>query len=115
MAAHEHFFLRTFNATAPLLLWAIHFFGAYIFTAMSCATKLVHVVWSERPAIGWLLAAWTFLAMALVLWLLLRAVLDYKKSQSALMSGARFGCALLGAIGIAWTSIPLFILPVCTK
>jgi hypothetical protein len=115
MAAREYFFRRTFYATAPLLLWAVHFFGAYVFTAMSCASELADAMWHGRSVIAWVLVVWTALAIVLAICLLWRALIDYRKSRAALMNGARIGCALLGAIGIAWTAMPLFILSVCTK
>jgi len=115
MASREYFFRRTFDATAPLLLWAIHFFGAYMFTAMSCTGELADAMWHGRSVIAWVLVAWTALAIAAAVWLLWRAAIGYRQSPVTLMDGARIGCALLGAIGIAWTALPLFVLAVCTK
>lgn len=115
MAAREHFFRRTFGATAPLLLWAVHFFGAYVFAAISCASELADATWHGRSAIASALIVWTTLAIATALWLLWRATIGYRKSQSTLIGGTRIGCALLGAIGIVWTALPLFVLAVCTK
>lgn len=112
---HERFFLRTLDATAPLLLWALHFFVAYIFVAMSCDTGWVDLIWRGSPAIRLLLVAWTMAMLALDLWLLLRAIVRYRNAPPGLQAGARVGCAVLGTIGIAWTAVPMFVLSACTK
>lgn len=104
---------RLFDACAPLLLWALHFFGAYVFAAASCLTPLADKVWMDRSAIWIMLAVWTIAALLCALWLLVRAARRWRATQDRLLSGARLGCAVLGLLGIAWTAMPLLLLSAC--
>jgi hypothetical protein len=114
MRAHDHFFHRTLDASAPLLLWALHFFVAYIFSAAACDTRLAKVSWYGQPAIWLILVAWTAIMFAAIAWLLWRAA-HRRSSAQRLLPDARFGCAILATVGVVWTTVPMFIVSVCTK
>ncbi|HWT73068.1 MAG TPA: hypothetical protein VN361_12865 [Oxalicibacterium sp.] len=102
------------DACAPLLLWALHFFGAYVFAAASCTTALADTVWFGQAAIRLTLIVWTIAALLLAGWLLLRACRALRETgRRHLLSGARAGCAALGLLGIVWTALPLLTLSAC--
>lgn len=110
----DRFFPPSFDACAPLLLWALHFFVAYVFAAAACLTSLAEAVWLGHPAIWVALLAWSFAALLCALWLLFRARRACRDAHDRLVSGVRMGCAVLALVGIAWTSLPLLMLSVCT-
>lgn len=115
MRTDDRIFHRTFDATAPLILWALHFFAAYIFAVASCDTTLADALWLDRPLIWMVLLAWTIVVLPVAAFLLWRAVVLYLMAPRQLLSGARLGCAVLGAIGIVWTAVPMLILSVCSQ
>lgn len=110
----DRLFLPVMDACAPLLLWALHFFGAYVVAAASCTTALADAVWLGQAAIRLMLLVWTIAALLFAVWLLLRARREGRKARRRLLSGARVGCAALGLLGIAWTALPLLALSACT-
>jgi hypothetical protein len=102
----------SFDACAPLLLWALHFFGAYVFAAAACLTSLADTEWMGRSVIWLVLIVWTMAALLCALWLLIRAG-RRRRPDGRLLSGVRLGCAALGLVGIAWTGLPLLLLSTC--
>lgn len=112
---NDHIFRRTLDATAPLILWGLYFFAAYIFVALACDSTLAQAQWLGQSLIRSVLMLWTIatgLTLALLLW---RAVINYRGAAYALMPAARLACALLGLIASAWTAVPMFILSVCSQ
>lgn len=111
----ERLFLSTFDACAPLLLWALHFFAAYVFAALACDTALAEQVWAGRSAVWMVLMGWSIAALLCAASLLTRAARRWREADphARLLNGTRLGCAVLGVIGIAWTALPLLALPAC--
>jgi hypothetical protein len=113
----DRLFPPTFDVCAPLLLWALHFFGAYVFAAAGCLTSLADMVWMGRSATWLMLLAWSLVGLLCALWLLIRAVRAWHAmhdaSRDRLSCSARVACAALGLTGIAWTSLPLLMLSSC--
>jgi hypothetical protein len=110
----DRLFPLSFDACAPLLLWALHFFSAYAFAAASCLTPLADMVWWGHSAIWIVLVTWTIAVLLCATWLMIRAVREWRTTRRRLLSGARFGCAMLGLVGIGWTALPLLMLSTCT-
>jgi hypothetical protein len=103
----ERLFARTFDVCAPLLLWALHLFGAYVFAATACASM-------PAEQVRLVLLAWSFIALACAVGLLIRAMYRRRHLVHArLLFGMRLGCAVLGVIGVGWTALPLLVLPSC--
>lgn len=113
MQSRDHFFRDSVDASAPLLLWALHFFAIYIFVALACGSTLVDVQLAGFPLIKSVSLLLSLLALFLVAGLWWRAILLCRKRPQQLLSLARLGCAMLGAIGIIWTSVPMLILASC--
>lgn len=112
---NDHIFRHMLDATAPLIVWALYFFAAYIFVALACDSILVQAQWLGQSLIRSVLMLWTIatgLALALLLW---RAIINYRGAAYALMSAARLACALLALIASAWAAAPMFILSVCSQ
>lgn len=111
----ERFFSRSFDATLPMLVWAAHFFAAYAWTAGGCKTDWAYAMWGDWSAMRIVLLLGTVCALALNAGLLMRAMRRYRSHSERLMSGMRLGCGVLGIIGIAWTAVPMLVLPVCLR
>ncbi len=111
----DHFFRDAIKASASLLLWALHFFTLYIFVALACESVLVQSRLFGRPLIESVSLLLSLIVSLLALALLWRAVVLCRMEPQKLLPLARLGCALLGLIGIVWTSVPLLILSACTR
>ncbi len=109
----DHFFRNAVDASTPLLLWALHFFTVYIFTAAACDSTLEQVQLAGYPLVRAVALLLSLIALLLAAGLCWRSVFLYRPTSPTLLSLARLGCAILGTIGIVWTTIPLFILTSC--
>lgn len=101
----ESFFGRIWAGSAPLVIWAVHFFAAYAVVAAGCGSTLQPYL---RPG---LLGAGA-LALAAIAWLLWRR--RRTGTLHRLVSAAQIGSGVLACIGIAWTTLPLLLVPVCS-
>ncbi len=100
----DRFFPRLWQGTAPLLLWAAHFFFCYLYSAAAGCSGTTHAV---------LLGA-TVAALLAGAWLLKDAcVLREGKRRHGLLDMARIGTAVLALAGIAWGTLPLLIFGDC--
>lgn len=115
MQARDRFFQDALDASAPLLLWALHFFVVYIFVALSCGSTLVDATLFGRPLIESVCLALTVLALLIVAGSLWRAIGYCRLDAHSLLPLVRLGCAMLGMIGILLTSVPMFILSACAS
>jgi hypothetical protein len=115
MKRDDDIFRHFLDATAPLLLWALHFFAAYAFAAAACDSALANKIWVGQPAILLILAIATTAVLLAMLLLLVRAVKLCRIAPWQLLPGARLGLAVLGLLALAWVAVPLFILPVCME
>lgn len=110
MRGDDHFMSILLRATAPLLVWAGHFFLSYAFIAIGCTAGA-----GETLLKAVLLAA-TALALALVA---LMALPPWRRHQGPAPRRLRDLAALCGAglafIGIGWTAVPLWMLGVCGR
>lgn len=94
--------------TAPLLLWAAHFFLSYVLVAAECSPLFYRPGAPSR----WLLAGISLAALATCAWMLWKARRAWSP-DARLMDWAQGGGALLALAGIAWTSLPLLLLDGC--
>jgi hypothetical protein len=113
MQSRDHFFRDSVDASAPLLLWALHFFAVYIFVALACGSTLADAQLAGYSMIKTVSLLLSMIAILLVAGLCWRAILLCRQRPQQLLSLARLGCAMLGAIGIIWTSVPMLILASC--
>lgn len=111
MSMRDRFFVRALYGTLPLLVWAAHFFVSYSLVAAQCSPAAIS---RDAPAV-WMLAALSAAALGacgLLLWRAWRVVRG-AGGNPALHDWAALGSGILGAMGIAWTTLPLFMLDGC--
>ncbi|TWI67263.1 hypothetical protein IP91_01376 [Pseudoduganella lurida] len=98
----DGFFVKLWRGTAPLVLWAAHFFFCYLYSAAQCGRGT------------WLvLGIATVLALAAALWLLWRACRREGTASEGMLPLAEGASALLAVIGIGWGALPLVLLEHC--
>ena len=101
----DGFFRKLWRGTAPLVLWAAHFFFCYLYSAAQCGEG------------AWLvLGIATARALAVAGWLLWRACRRHSTAATAaegMLPLAERTSALLAVIGITWGALPLFLLQRC--
>jgi hypothetical protein len=115
MPTQDHLFKNMLLATAPLLVWAAHFFFSYAFVAAACVAGLDSATIAGMPILetGLLLASMLALGTAAaLLWRPLRRVCR-RGGSDRLIDTAKVGSAMLALIGIAWTSLPMLMLKGC--
>lgn len=106
MKARDGFWGQLWQGTAPLVLWAAHFFFCYLVAAGACG----------RPGSGAItravLAGATLLALGAAGWLLRQAWRSGEPPRS-LLHMARLGGAILALVAIAWGALPLLVFGGC--
>jgi hypothetical protein len=106
----ERFFRRLLLGSAPLWIWALHFFGAYALVASACCTALQRTDWFGVPALRVALWALSALAVMAIAALLLKS---RPLPRGLLRSAAVLG-GLLALLGVVWTTLPMLAaLPLC--
>ncbi|MDB5960719.1 MAG: hypothetical protein JWP59_2013 [Massilia sp.] len=101
----ERFWRRLLSASAPLFIWAGHFFACYLLVAAQCSPALIDAGMPDRP----LLLALSVVALGACLALLWRS----RSAPAGLYGWAQRGTALLGTIAVALTSIPVLMVSAC--
>ncbi|HET6600055.1 MAG TPA: hypothetical protein VFG60_08835 [Burkholderiaceae bacterium] len=109
MAHPDLFFRKAWLGGAPLLVWALHLFGAYAFVAISCCSAFAETQWFGVAAPRLVLLAASVLALAAIVALLLRGL----REPESLLRTASTGTAALALIGVAWTTLPMLLMPMC--
>ncbi len=107
----DRFFVRLLRGSLPLMIWAAHWFGAYLLVAAQCTPALIT---PQAPRL-WMLGVLSALALLACLALLWRAGgrLRDAGDDAALLDWAAAGSALLAAVAIAWTTVPMAMIGGC--
>jgi hypothetical protein len=107
----DAFFKRLLYATAPLLVWAAHFFIAYLLVAAQCSPALIDRAAPNR----WLLGGLSLLAIGACVALLARARSSMARHAGAapLHELAMAAGAVLATIGIGWSSMVMLMTSGC--
>ena len=98
----DRFFYKLWQGTAPLVLWASHFFFCYLYAASGC----------RRETWAVLLGA-TLLALASAGWLAWKAWRGGGEAPRGVLHMARLGGAILALAAIAWSAMPLLVFGRC--
>lgn len=99
----RRFVREMLRGSAPLWVWALHFFAVYVLIAVLCCG-------ASEAALGAASSASSVAALVLVGWLLARG----RHMPPGLLRSARLGCGALALVGVAWTTAPLLGgLPAC--
>ena len=109
--ASEHLLRRLLQGGGALILWTLHFFGAYGLVAAACCTAFADATWFGQSALRVVLWAWGALAALAIAWLIACAL---RLPPGVLRSAGLIGGAL-ALIGVAWTTLPTAVLalPLC--
>ncbi|MEH6437603.1 hypothetical protein [Massilia sp. DD77] len=106
---HDHFFVRLARATAPLMIWALHFALCYGLAAAQCTPGGMRTGGPDRVLLG----VATVLALGACVWLGWRARGGLREPDLGLSGYAAVASALLAVIGIAWNGMPLLLVAGC--
>jgi hypothetical protein len=98
----DRFWSKLWQGTAPLVLWAAHFFFCYLYAASGCRGE----TW------GVLLGA-TVLALGAAGWLAWRGWRGGDEPPRGMLHTARLGGAIVALAAIAWTGMPLLVFGAC--
>ncbi|GGY10458.1 hypothetical protein GJV26_27460 [Massilia dura] len=97
----DRFFHKLWQGTAPLVLWATHFFFCYLYAASGCRRE----TWAVLLGV-------TLAALALAGWLV-RQGWQGGKEPRTLLGMAQLGGAVLALVALAWSAMPLFVFGAC--
>lgn len=106
----EHFFGHLLQGAGPLIVWALHFLVSYVLVAAGCCTAFAQSTWLGVPALRIALWAASTLALIVIGLLIARSL----RLQGGLARTAGAGCGALALIGVAWTTLPVWALPLCS-
>ena len=107
------FFPAAARASLPLWLWALHFAFCYVAVAVGCRAGWQHPGAAGLSPLQGLLGWGSAAALGGAVVLLVHAWRHRATAPGALLARVRSVVAALALIGIAWTSIPLLLLPTC--
>ena len=106
----EDFFRHLLQGGGPLMVWAAHFFGAYLLVATVCCTAFAQTPWFGIPALRLGLWGLSALAASVIAALIARSL----RLPHSLLRSAGAGGGALALLGVAWTTLPmLWSLPLC--
>ncbi len=116
--AVSRFTHATFRMLSGLMIWAAHFLGIYIFTALACARRFAEASWLGIGVVPWVIGTATLAAAAATLVVIGLAVRDTRFSTSRnntssfvpWMTAAFGGLAL---VAILWEALPVLLVPTC--
>lgn len=106
---HERFFGKLMRGTLPLLVWGVHFVACYVLVAFQCSPAGFAAGHPQRLP----LALMTLVALGICAVLAWRARAVLAGAHASLLDRAAAGSAVLGFMGIAWTSVPLWFVDGC--
>lgn len=103
------------QATAPLWLWALHFFGLYVGVAAGCTRGWGEARWAGLPLVSLALGAFSAAVLALLAWMTWRAARDrdWLDGLDPTVAALRLGGGALALVGTAWETVPLLLIPPC--
>lgn len=105
----ERFFGKLLRATLPLLVWGVHFAACYVLVAFQCSPA----GFAPGNPHHLPLALMTLAALGVCAVLAWRMRATLAGAPASLFERAEAGMAVLGFMGIAWTSVPLWFVAGC--
>lgn len=116
--AVSRFTHATFRMLSGLMIWAAHFLGIYIFTALACARRFAEVNWLGIGVVPWMIGAATLAAATATLFVIWLAMRDARLSTSRNTTSsfvpwmtAAFGG--LAFMAILWEALPVLWVTTC--
>jgi hypothetical protein len=106
---------------AGLIIWAVRFLAAYVFTALACARGWSDATIAGIGAVPAVVGLFTLLAAIGCVAILARAAAHLRSSVSPdpAAENARFihyvagSIAALGLLAVIWETLPIFMIPIC--
>lgn len=121
---------RLVGMAAPFGVWALHFVLVYSLAGLACAEAWAAREWLGVRVFVWAMLLWTAVALAVIGWLGRRARDARRRLDRELETAdasvrpelerqcfsARVAVLLaaLAAVAVAFTAVPMFVLPHCT-
>jgi hypothetical protein len=106
--------------TGGLVIWALRFLAAYIFTALACARGWSDAAVAVVGLVPAVVSLFTLIAAAACGAILLRAAAHLRQASiDPTEENARFihymagSIAALALVAIIWETLPVFIIPIC--
>jgi len=96
--------------SAPLMVWAAHFFFCYVLVAAACTRQA-----GDATTVKWILAGVSVVAVVATVtmtWPALGRIVRNRPARG-LADTARAVGGVLALIAMLWTSLPIFVLPMC--
>lgn len=113
MTAPAPFFRASIHASLPLVWWALHFAFCYAGLAIGCTAGWDRGASLVGSPLQTALLIGSAIAVAGAAVLLLHAWRRARADDGSLLPRVRLVAAVMALIGIAWTSVPLLLLPLC--
>ena len=110
MRGDDHLMAILLRASAPLLVWGVHFFLCYAFIAIGCTAGISEAMHKAVLLAATALALAAAAAMAVRPWRRIHGPAPGRLRDLATLCGAG-----LAVMGMAWTLIPLWLLSVCGR
>lgn len=111
----RRFGAAVWQATAPLLLWALHFFVLYVVVAAGCTRGWADARWAGGPAVNLALGVFSAAVLVAAAGMVWRSLRGFRESQrrESLLPALRLGSGVLALVGIVWESVPLLMIAPC--
>jgi hypothetical protein len=107
--------------TAGLVIWAVRFLAAYIFTALACARGWADAAVGEVGLVAAVVSLLTLVAAAGCGAILFYAAVHLRRvARDPAEETVRFihvmagSIAALGLLAIIWETLPVFVIPICS-
>jgi hypothetical protein len=110
MRGDDHLMPVLLRASAPLVVWGVHFFLCYAFIAIGCTAGIGGTMIRAVLLAATALALAAEAAMALRSWRRVNGPAPRRLRDLVALCGAG-----LAAMGVGWTLIPLWLLGVCGR
>lgn len=105
MRAQDHLLRQMLQPSLPLLVWGVHFFFCYFIAAEQLRFGKTATLWllacASLLALGWL---------AVLCWRALRRL--HVGGNISLLHWASAACAVLGAVGVLLSCLPMLLLSI---
>ncbi|MGK5078399.1 hypothetical protein [Janthinobacterium sp. HLX7-2] len=103
MAAQDHLLRHMLQPALPLLVWGVHFFFCYVVAAEQARFN--------KTSLSWILSVASLLALAILTVLCWRALRRLHAGGAiSMLHWANAACAVLGAVGVALSCLPMLLL-----
>jgi hypothetical protein len=114
---NDRFVAGTLIGALPLLVWAAHFFVAYLTVKTACALGLQRFTFDGIPLITLLLGLLSAAAIGALLWMiaLQRGETRRHFDGGGTLAIVHTGASVLALAGVLWSTLPIVLVPPCAN